>query len=216
MIWRYLPTRSTSGSSPGPSWKGQCARTPGPRKPRRRTWPASSTTTASRPQDLSGRPSRPRRTATRSSSATRAPQPLRRPSKQTQLSAAQDARDAWDRAHEAKRLAARAARQELDRRGIEPEPEHREPESLTSWWRQFEADAQAVERALDRQHQAAIDAGQPWPPKPAATARATASRAPEVIERLQQDGYLCPGLRPGTEEPAGRCPNCPTPARAGT
>ena len=47
-----------------------------------------------------------------------------------ELSAAQDTRDAWDRAHEAKRLAARAARQELDRRGIEPEPEHREPESL--------------------------------------------------------------------------------------
>ena len=41
-----------------------------------------------------------------------------------ELNAAQDTRDAWDQAHETKRLAARAARQELDRRGIEPE--HRE------------------------------------------------------------------------------------------
>ena len=39
-----------------------------------------------------------------------------------ELSAAQDTRDAWDRAHEAKRLAARAARQELDRRGISRNP----------------------------------------------------------------------------------------------
>ena len=127
-----------------------------------------------------------------------------------ELSAAQDTRDAWDRAHEAKRLAARAARQELDRRGIEPEPEHREPESLTGWWRQFEADAQAAERALDRQHQAAIDAGQPWPPKPAAT-RAPHPEAQNVIERLQRDGYL-PGPGPEQKEPQAGIPNLPSPS----
>jgi hypothetical protein len=88
-----------------------------------------------------------------------------------ELNAAQDTRDAWDQAHETKRLAARAARQELDRRGIEPEHrERRKHESLTIWWRQFEVDAQAAERAIERQRQTAIDAGQPWPPKPRATA----------------------------------------------
>jgi hypothetical protein len=127
-----------------------------------------------------------------------------------ELTAAQDTRDAWDRAHQANRLAARGARQELDRRGIEPEPERREPErrepdSLTAWWRQFEADAQAAERALDRQRQAAIDAGQPWPPKPAAT-RAPHPEAPNVIERLQQDGYR-PGPGPEQQEPQAGPPH---------
>ena len=36
---------------------------------------------------------------------------------------------------------------------------------MAGWWHQFEADAEAVERAIARQHQAAIDAGQPWPPQ---------------------------------------------------
>jgi hypothetical protein len=114
-----------------------------------------------------------------------------------ELSAAQDTRDTWDRAHQAKRLAARAARQELDRRGIEPEPEHREPESLTSWWRQFEADAQAAEQAIGRQRQVAIDAGQPWPPTPAATPDPEAHKA---AEGPQRDGSL-PGPGPDHKEP---------------
>jgi hypothetical protein len=117
-----------------------------------------------------------------------------------ELSAAQDTRDAWDRAHEANRLAARAARQELDRRGIEPEPEHREAESLTRWWRQFEAAAEAAERAIERQRRTAIDAGQPWPPRPSATARTPDPQAQKVIERLQRDGYR-PGPGPEHKEP---------------
>jgi hypothetical protein len=122
-----------------------------------------------------------------------------------ELSAAQDTRDAWDRAHDANRLAARAARQELDLRGIEPEPEHREAESLTGWWRQFEADAQATGRAIERQRQAAIDAGQPWPPRPAAAARTPEPGAQKVIERLRQDGYL-PGLGREHKEPQAGMP----------
>jgi hypothetical protein len=122
-----------------------------------------------------------------------------------ELSAAQDTRDAWDRAHEAKRLAARAARQELDRRGIEPEPEHRETESLTGWWWQFEADAEAAERAIERQRQTAIDAGQPWPPRPDTTARTPDPEAHKVIERLQRDGYR-PGPDPEHKEPQTAMP----------
>ena len=119
-----------------------------------------------------------------------------------ELNVAQDARDVWDRAHESKRLAARAARQELDRRGIEPEPERREPESLTGWWRQFEADAQAAERALERQRQTAIDAGQPCPPTAAATARTPDPQTHKVIEELRRDGSL-PGLAAEQEPRAG-------------
>jgi hypothetical protein len=126
-----------------------------------------------------------------------------------ELSAAQDTRDAWDRAHEANRLVARAARQELGRRRIEPEPEHREPQNLTAWWRQFEADAGAADRAIERQRQAAIDAGQPWPPKPAATARTPNPQAHKVIEELRRDGSL-PGPDPEQKEPQA---GMPEPAR---
>jgi hypothetical protein len=125
-------------------------------------------------------------------------------------SAAQDTRDAWDRAHETKRLAARAARQELGRRGIEPEPERREPESLTAWWQQFEVDAEAADRSISRQRQAAIDAGQPWPPKPAATARTPDPQAHKVIEELRRDGSL-PGPGPEQKDPQA---GMPEPARS--
>ena len=40
-----------------------------------------------------------------------------------------------------------------------------EPQTTARWWREFEADLQAVERAIARQHQTAIDAGKPWPPQ---------------------------------------------------
>jgi hypothetical protein len=41
----------------------------------------------------------------------------------------------------------------------------REPEqSLVEWNRQFENDLAAVDRAIAREQQAALDAGKPWPP----------------------------------------------------
>jgi hypothetical protein len=69
------------------------------------------------------------------------------------------------------RAAADEARAELQRRGHtqpEEEPQARpdsEPQTTAGWWREFEADLQAAERAIDLQHQAAIDAGEPWPPQ---------------------------------------------------
>ncbi len=69
------------------------------------------------------------------------------------------------------RETAAKARAELQRRGHaqpEIEPQARpsdQPQTMDGWWREFEADLQAVERAIARQHQAAIDAGQPWPPQ---------------------------------------------------
>jgi hypothetical protein len=74
------------------------------------------------------------------------------------------------------REAAGRASAELQRRGHarleeEPQPQaNEEPRTIAGWWREFEADLQAVERALARQHQAAIDAGEPGPPQ----------RAPEL------------------------------------
>jgi hypothetical protein len=76
----------------------------------------------------------------------------------------------WAADTQASREAAGKAKAELRRRGQPqpgPEPQPRptgQPQTTTGSWRQFEADIQAVERAIARQHQAAIDAGQPWPP----------------------------------------------------
>ena len=36
---------------------------------------------------------------------------------------------------------------------------------MVEWWRQLEADLAAVDRAIEREHQAAIAAGEPWPPE---------------------------------------------------
>ena len=36
---------------------------------------------------------------------------------------------------------------------------------MAGWWRQFEADFAAVDRAIEREHQAALVAGKPWPPE---------------------------------------------------
>ena len=109
-----------------------------------------------------------------------------------ELSAAQDSRDLWDRDHETQRLAARTARQELDRRGITPEPERRDPDSMTEWARQFDKDIQAVSQALARQQAETEAAGQPWPPQPDKAPETEASRAEAMalLRRLQRDGYL--------------------------
>jgi hypothetical protein len=79
--------------------------------------------------------------------------------------------ETWSAGTRDTREAAGKARAELKRRGhAQPEEEPRaqpddERQTTAGWWREFEADLQAVERAIARQHQAAIDAGEPWPPQ---------------------------------------------------
>jgi hypothetical protein len=51
-----------------------------------------------------------------------------------------------------------------------------EPQTTARWWRGFEADLQAAERAIARQHQAAIDAREPRPQR---TPEPNPSSAPE-------------------------------------
>jgi hypothetical protein len=61
------------------------------------------------------------------------------------------------------------AKAELRRRGQrrpDQEPQAQatgQPQTATEWWREFESNVEAVERAIARQHQAAIDVGEPWP-----------------------------------------------------
>ena len=100
-----------------------------------------------------------------------------------------EARAQWERDHEPQRLAARAARQELNSRGIQPAPQprqpdaeaaddwqqdaalqalagHSEPGSISAWWQQYTAQADKTEAAIAAEHQAATETGQPWPPRP--------------------------------------------------
>ncbi len=94
------------------------------------------------------------------------------------------------------REAAGKASAELQRCGHarpeeEPQPQaNEEPQTTAGWWREFEADLQAVERALARQHQAAIDAGEPWPPQ----------RAPELD--AGPTPKASPEDKPAPEQPA--------------
>jgi hypothetical protein len=95
------------------------------------------------------------------------------------------------------RAAADRARAELRRRGHaqpEEEPQARpgdEPQTTARWWHEFEDDLQAAERAIARQRQAAIDAGEPWPPQ----------RVPEPtpLSAAEPDPGPTPDASPGDE-----------------
>ncbi len=77
----------------------------------------------------------------------------------------------WAAGTRDRRETAAKARAELRRRGqAQPAADPRakpedQPQTMAGWWQQFQADIQDAERAIAGQHQAAIDAGDPWPPQ---------------------------------------------------
>jgi len=89
-----------------------------------------------------------------------------------QLEATNARYEKWATSTGSRREAAGKARVELERRGLalqtaeqrQPETEA-EPKTTVEWWRQLEVDVAAVDRAIEREHQAAIAAGKPWPPQ---------------------------------------------------
>lgn len=62
----------------------------------------------------------------------------------------------------------------------QPPPKRRSPRSTLQWWQELEANIEAVDRALARQQQAAIDVGQPWPPVRHRAAQPEAERSPQL------------------------------------
>ena len=54
---------------------------------------------------------------------------------------------------------------------------------MVEWWRRLEADLAALDRAIEREHQAAVTAGTPWPP--AHTPQPEPERVPEPESRLR-------------------------------
>ena len=89
-----------------------------------------------------------------------------------QLEAANVRYEEWSAATTSTRETAAKAWAELERRGLarppagqqQPEPRS-EPLTTAGWWQQFGADLATAERALEREHQAAIAAGRSWPPQ---------------------------------------------------
>jgi hypothetical protein len=89
-----------------------------------------------------------------------------------QFEAANNRYETWATDTAERREAAGKASAELERRGLARQPaEQQQPETggelptMLQWWRQLEADIAAVDPAIDREHQAAIAAGKPWPPQ---------------------------------------------------
>ena len=114
------------------------------------------------------------------------------------LEAASARYEQWSADTRATRDAAGKATAELQRRGHaqpESQPQQRsdnEPEQMTGWWHQLEADAEAVNCVDASEYQAASDAGEPWPSQRTLEIDppATPSPAPEVSsanERTQDD-----------------------------
>ncbi len=67
------------------------------------------------------------------------------------------------------------------RRGHEPAPAQTpQPQSTLQWWQELEANIEAVDRALARQQQAAIDVGQPWSPVRHPAVQPEAERSPQL------------------------------------
>ena len=112
----------------------------------------------------------------------------------TRLEAMNASYEAWSGRTSTARETAAQAKAELRRRGHAQPAE--KPPTTAGWWRQFEADLNAMDRAIQREHQAAIAAGQPWPPQHTAETETTHVEAAAVIARLVPR-RIPPGTRPG-------------------
>ncbi len=93
------------------------------------------------------------------------------------------------------------AKAELQRRGQQPTTGGTPgPQSTAAWWREFQADVDAMDRAIEREHQAAVHDGQPWPPdrKPEAGHQEPDAIAPGSEPQL---AYSQPGIPEARTDP---------------
>ena len=83
----------------------------------------------------------------------------------------------WSARTASTREMAGKAKAELQRRGQEPAAgEAPGPQSMAAWWREFQADADAMDRAIEREHQAAVNDGSAVAARPEAGSRAPGTR----------------------------------------
>jgi TrwC relaxase/AAA domain len=118
-----------------------------------------------------------------------------------QLEAANDRYETWNAGTSSKREAAGKARAELERRKLaqrtaeQRQPEaRREQRTTMQWWRQLESDLAGVNRAIEREHQAAVAAGKPWPPERMPQPQSEPVREPENSPGSDPEAYGQSGL----------------------
>jgi hypothetical protein len=86
---------------------------------------------------------------------------------------------------------------------------------MADWWREFQADADAVDRAIEREHQAVVHEGHPWPPvrKPEAGHEEPDTAAPGRESQPEQPPPAIPGAQ-AEPEPEASKPGSPQPEAA--
>jgi len=117
-----------------------------------------------------------------------------------QLEAANARYETWTADTSSRREAGGRAKAELERRELaqqtagqrQAEPEDG-PQTMAGWWRQLEANLAAVDRAIEREHQAAIAAGEPWPPERNPQPEAEPLPDPESSPEADQEAHGPPG-----------------------
>ena len=119
----------------------------------------------------------------------------------SRLEAANARYEEWSVRTASTREMAGKAKAELQHRGQEPAAgEAPGPQRMAAWWREFQADADALDRAIEREHQAAVSGGQPWPPdrKPEAGHEEPDAAAPGCETQL---AYVLPGILQAQTDP---------------
>ena len=139
----------------------------------------------------------------------------------SRLEAANARYEEWAAWTASTRETAGKAKAELHRRGQEPVTGGGpEPQSRAAWWREYQADADAMDRAIDREHQAAVNDGQPWPPRRNPEAgreepdAAAPEREPQLGCSLQEIPEAQPDPEPEADEPETSEPEAAEPGPA--
>jgi hypothetical protein len=117
------------------------------------------------------------------------------------LEAANACYEDWSARTASTREMAGKAKAELQRRGQEPAAGGTSGlRSMAAWWRKFQADADALDRAIECERQAAVHDGQPWPPdrKPEAGYQEPDAAAPG---REPQLAYSQPAMAEAQTDP---------------
>ncbi len=134
----------------------------------------------------------------------------------SRLEAANARYEEWSGRTASTREIAAKAKAELQRRGQQP-PIGRAPgpQNMADWWREFQADADAMDRAIEREQQVVVYDGQPWPPerKPEAGHEEPDTTAPGRESQLEQPRPGIPGAQTEPEPEASK-PGAPQPEAA--
>ncbi len=132
------------------------------------------------------------------------------------LEAANARYEEWSARTASTREMAAKAKAELQRRGQQPPAGIAPgPQNMADWWREFQADADTMDRAIEREHQATVHEAHPWPPerKPKPGHEEPDTAAPGRESQLERPRPGTPGTQTEPEPEASK-PGSPQPEAA--